>query len=125
MGQIRGEIVKFGIIFVKKSCVDLSSRLHSYLHEIIGVIWAVCFSTGWNKFVFVDFVVHNYAMATLAQQLESVQTAIAEIELDGQTYHLDTQGKTRADLPALYERERRLLRKIAAEDGRGRTVAMF
>jgi hypothetical protein len=56
---------------------------------------------------------------TYAQQLESVQTAIAQIELGAQSYTLEgVRTVTRADLGMLYKREERL-RVMAAREARG------
>lgn len=57
-------------------------------------------------------------MATLAEQLASVQTAIAAIEGGAQSYSIGTGGAgarslTRADLKTLYARETDLKRQIA------------
>lgn len=57
--------------------------------------------------------------ATLAQQLESVQTAIAALESGAQTTTCDGQTLTKPDLITLYSREYNLLNRIArAERGR-------
>ena len=63
---------------------------------------------------------------TLAQQLDSVQTAIAAVEAYGQaiTAH-DGRSYTRANVKALYDREEQIQRKIAQETNRGRTVCEF
>jgi len=60
-------------------------------------------------------------MATLAEQLESVQEAIARIEEGAQS--ITNKGKTTnyAQLNVLYERERDLLARIDAES-RGRII---
>ena len=64
-------------------------------------------------------------IATLAEQLASVQAAIAAIESGAQSTTCDGQTVTRADLRTLYAREERLLNKIDRGD-RGRiTVAEF
>lgn len=61
--------------------------------------------------------------ATLAEQLESVQEAIAAIENGAQSTTNDGQTLTRADLRTLYAREKDLLLRIDRGD-RGRiTVA--
>jgi hypothetical protein len=65
-------------------------------------------------------------MATLAQQLTSVQAAIAAIEggaqsitaADGRTY-------TRASLQTLYDREKALLLRTERASGQARRVAEF
>lgn len=63
--------------------------------------------------------------ATLAEQLESVQAAIAAIESGAQSTTIDGQTVNRADLKTLYIREENLLRKIDRA-GRDRiTVAEF
>lgn len=65
-------------------------------------------------------------MATLAQQLESVQAAIEAIEGGAQSYTIEGFTYTRASLKTLYAREERLLNKIAAESaGTKRTLAEF
>jgi len=62
---------------------------------------------------------------TIAQQLESVQAAIAAIESGAQSAQCQGQTVTRADLITLYCREYNLQNKIARGD-RGRiTVAEF
>ena len=62
-------------------------------------------------------------MATLAERLTSVQTAIAAIEGGAQSATSLGGTVTRADLRTLYAQEARLERKIAAESGRRRTIA--
>ena len=57
-------------------------------------------------------------VATYAEQLESVQSAIAAIEARGQAYTIDGRSLTRADLATLYEREQ-WLRGQAAREARG------
>jgi len=64
-------------------------------------------------------------MATLAEQLSSVQDAISAIETTGQAIACNGRSYTRADLRVLYNREERLSNKIAKETNRGRTVAEF
>ena len=62
---------------------------------------------------------------TLAEQLASVQAAIAAIESGAQAASSEGESVTRADLRTLYAREENLLRKIDRGD-RGRiTVAEF
>ena len=56
---------------------------------------------------------------TLAEQLDSVQAAISNIESKGQSIIDGDQTKTNALLATLYEREERLLIKIDRGD-RGR-----
>jgi len=64
-------------------------------------------------------------MATLAEQLASVQAAIAAIESGAQAASSEGESLTRADLKTLYDREENLLNKIDRGD-RGRiTVAEF
>ena len=59
-------------------------------------------------------------MATLAEQLNSVQTAIARIEGGTQSTTLaDGSRVDRANLEALYRREKDLLRRIARASGGG------
>jgi hypothetical protein len=62
---------------------------------------------------------------TLAQQLESVQAAIAAIEAGAQQYSIEGRSYTKPDLAALYKREERLLHKIEIADGGDRRVAEF
>ena len=64
-------------------------------------------------------------MATLAEQLDSVQTAIAAIEQHGQSYTIDDVTYNRGNLKVLYDREERLHRKIANETMHGRTRVEF
>lgn len=62
-------------------------------------------------------------MATLAEQLASVQAAIAEIESGAQSITAeDGRSLTRASLPALYAREKSLLNRIAHENTHGKTI---
>jgi len=50
---------------------------------------------------------------TLAQQLESVQTAIEKLESGAaQSYEIEGRKMTYLDLPALYKREEYLLKQI-------------
>ena len=66
--------------------------------------------------------------ATLAEQLTSVQTAISNIESNGQSVGMSGRNLTKADLKTLYEREERLLARIARESAASRsmrTVAEF
>jgi hypothetical protein len=51
---------------------------------------------------------------TLAQQLDSVQTAIAAIESGAQSITVNGRVYTRADLKTLYDREERIRKNIAA-----------
>lgn len=60
-------------------------------------------------------------MATLAEQLASVQAAIAAIESGAQSVTNDGQTTNRPDLQILYTRESRLLAKIDRES-RGRVI---
>lgn len=63
---------------------------------------------------------------TLAVQLTRVQEAIANIESGAQSITAeDGRSLTRASLPALYEREKSLLNRIATEGNHGRTIAEF
>ena len=63
--------------------------------------------------------------ATLAEQLDAVQSAIEEVETSGQSISEDGQSYTRGDLRTLYAREERLLRMIDRADNGRRTVAEF
>ena len=62
-------------------------------------------------------------MATLAEQLASVQAAIAAIESGAQSITNDGQTLTRADLQTFYDREQSLLNKIDRADKGRFTVA--
>ena len=64
-------------------------------------------------------------MATLAEQLTSVQAAIAAIEAGAQSATCEGQTVTRAELGRLYAREERLLNKIDRADRGRTTVAEF
>ena len=63
--------------------------------------------------------------ATLAQQLASVQAAIAAIEGGAQSAASEGESLARADLKTLYDREERLLNKIARGDKGNISVAEF
>lgn len=54
-------------------------------------------------------------MATTAEQLTSVQAAIAKVESGAQAYAEDGRSLTRADLSTLYAREETLLGRQARE----------
>lgn len=58
-------------------------------------------------------------MATIAEQLASVQSAIADIEANGQSVRRDAGGASRqltmADLSTLYKREGDLKAALAAQ----------
>lgn len=62
---------------------------------------------------------------TLAEQLASVQAAIAAIESGAQGTTCDGRTVTRADIGRLYAREERLLNKIDRADRGRTTVAEF
>ena len=55
---------------------------------------------------------------TYAEQLTSVQTAIEEVELTGQSIDINGRTLTRGSLKELYRREARL-RTLAAREVRG------
>jgi hypothetical protein len=60
---------------------------------------------------------------SFAAQLDRVQAAIAAIETGKvQSYSIGNQSFTKLDLPALYVREERLLRKLARGTDSGRRV---
>jgi len=59
------------------------------------------------------------AIKTYAEQLEDVQTAIAQIEGGAQSYSIRSRSYTYADLGALYKRERWLRKMATTEDARG------
>lgn len=63
------------------------------------------------------------AIKTYTEQLESIQAAIEKIETEGQAYSLDKSGVTvsltRANLPALYQREQHLRTMVAREQRGG------
>ncbi len=58
-------------------------------------------------------------MATTAEQLASVQAAIAKVESGAQAYSEDGRSLTRADLATLYAREERLLTRQQREQSSG------
>lgn len=62
---------------------------------------------------------------TLQKQLENVQSAIAAIESGNQSYSIGGAIFTKANLQTLYDREQRLLNRIAAQAGMNRTLAEF
>ena len=63
---------------------------------------------------------------TLAQQLDSVQAAIAAIESGAQEVSVNNRTYRKADLKTLYDREERLLARISREtNGDMKTVAEF
>lgn len=61
------------------------------------------------------------ATKTYQQQLEDVQTAIAEIETRGQSVDVNGRQFTRANIARLYEREK-YLRRMAARESSGGIV---
>lgn len=63
--------------------------------------------------------------ATLAEQLASVQAAIAAIESGAQSATSEGVAVTRADLKTLYDRETFLLNKVDRADRGRTTVAEF
>lgn len=62
---------------------------------------------------------------TLAEQLASVQAAIAAIERGAQSSSNDGDSLMRADLKVLYDREEKLLNKKARGDRGNISVAEF
>ena len=64
-------------------------------------------------------------MATLAEQLASVQSAIEAIEAGAQSYTIAGRSYTRATLETLYRREERLQAKINRADSGDRRVCEF
>lgn len=58
------------------------------------------------------------AVESYATQLERVQTAIKKIEEGGQSYSVEGNAFTRADLPTLYKRETEL-RGMVEREARG------
>ncbi|MBN1377841.1 MAG: hypothetical protein JXA04_01245 [Gammaproteobacteria bacterium] len=62
---------------------------------------------------------------TLAEQLTSVQAAIEAIETGEQSFTIEEATFTKANLSTLYAREERLLKKIAREENKGRSIAHF
>ena len=56
------------------------------------------------------------AIKTTTEQLEAVQTAIAQVEA-GQSWSMAGVTYSRANLDVLYKREERLLARYAAEQG--------
>lgn len=63
--------------------------------------------------------------ATLASQLSTVQTAIAEIEAGAQEVQCGDRRMKRADLALLYAREKRLLAQVDRSGADWRRVAEF
>lgn len=59
------------------------------------------------------------AVESYTTQLERVQTAIAKIEGGAQSYSLEGNSFTRADLSSLYTRERELRALVARESSGG------
>jgi hypothetical protein len=64
-------------------------------------------------------------MATLAERLSSVQTAIAAIEGGVQNYTYQGRSMTYGDLQTLYEQERYLEGRIGRAAAGGHTLAEF
>lgn len=62
-------------------------------------------------------------MASYAEQLASVQEAIAAIEGGGQEVEFEGHRKSRADLATLYKREG-WLQRMAAREARGGGIRM-
>ena len=58
------------------------------------------------------------AVKTYAEQLESVQNAIASIEAGAQSLTISGKAYTKADLKTLYDRES-WLRRMAGKEARG------
>ena len=63
-------------------------------------------------------------MATYAEQLASVQAAIADIEANGQAVGFENRSWQAADLKALYDREAWLRRMVAREARGGMRVRL-
>ncbi len=63
------------------------------------------------------------AIKTYTEQLEAVQTAIAKIEAGAQSYSVEGNAFTRADLATLYKRETEI-RALVAREGRGGGIRM-
>ena len=64
-------------------------------------------------------------MATLAERLASVQSAIAAIESGAQNVTHEGRTVERGDLRVLYDQEERLEKRIANTTRRRRTIAEF
>lgn len=69
-------------------------------------------------------------MATAAEQLREVNTAINKILYGGQSYKIGTRSMTRADLSTLYTMKKELESEMTAESdsgglGRGVAVSVF
>jgi hypothetical protein len=62
------------------------------------------------------------AIKTYTEQLESVQAAIAKIELGSQSFSHKDRSQSKADLATLYIREERLI-PLAKKEASGRTGA--
>lgn len=63
------------------------------------------------------------AIKTYMEQLESVQKAIEEVELYGQSHSIKDRTFTQADLNALYRREERL-RPLAQREQNGGGISV-
>lgn len=61
---------------------------------------------------------------TYAEQLESVQTAIATIEGGGQAIGVNGRALTRADLRTLYDREKWLRQRLDRSDRGGMRIRL-
>ena len=55
-------------------------------------------------------------LKTTKEQLITVQAAILAIEAGEQSYSIDSASFSKASLPALYDREERLLKRFYAEN---------
>ncbi len=64
------------------------------------------------------------AIKTYTEQLESVQAAIEIIETTGQSYSINGRSLNRADLPALYAREKELRKSVARENEGGISIKL-
>ena len=66
------------------------------------------------------------AVLTTLQRLEHVQTAIQEIETNGQSFAFGNRSMDRGSLKILYEQERRLVAQYSFETkGRTQNFARF
>lgn len=71
------------------------------------------------------FFYDDGCMATLAEQLASVQAAISAIEAGAQSYTIAGRSYNRANIEALYRREERLMAKTNRAEKGDRRVAEF
>lgn len=64
-------------------------------------------------------------MISLEKQYESLCSAIAAIENGAQSYNVDGQSVTKANLATLYNRQKALESKLRQENGENLSVVSF